>query len=317
MARERFQFDRRLGFVGHLVTHSEERRDRIEQPATTRSLDGADAPLDHFGEDASAFFAQKFARPRVGDFSKESQHISCRNSRRVANRRVTARQRQVLEMREPAKAEKIGDHCLAAPDSAVGAVARTVEGETYRRSLMAMLGHARDEVSVMVLNGNGAHAQVRSEFARRRLGMKIVGGDARFDAGQGKPFVEGIAKMILGRDVFKRADVLAHEGLPARQETEAVFEIAADSENRNRCLDRSRQCARCRAAAKPDRLSAMWSGRPDTIVAALMNRPIVQQQRVHLPANAARASSPVHASGSPGKLALVMIKGRPTSCTSN
>ncbi len=39
-----------------------------------------------------------------------------------------------------------------------------------------------------MLHANGFHAQARGKFAGYRIWMEIVGGDARFDAGQRKPF---------------------------------------------------------------------------------------------------------------------------------
>ena len=83
-----------------------------------------------------------------------------------------------------------------------------------------------------------------------------MGRDLRFDPGQGEPFLKRIMKVILSRGTFQCPDVLAHQCLAARQQTEAVFQVAADSEHRNRRFDRDGERAWRGAAAEPD-----WQGR--------------------------------------------------------
>ena len=52
---------------------------------------------------------------------------------------------------------------------------------------------------------------------------------------------------------------------------------------------------------------------PDAVIAALMNRPVVQQERVDLVREYSARFISVRASGSPGRLALVITSGRAAS----
>ena len=200
----------------------------------------------------------------------------------MANRGIAPGKRQVLEMRNPAEVAVVGDHCLATPDCAIEAIAGPIKGDTDHGPLMAVFSHARGDMRMMMLHAHGSHAKAHGYFAPERLRMQIVSGDARRDTAHSDPFLQRIAKVILRRHALQRADVLAHQGVAIRQEAEAVLEVAAHAENRNWRCNRHAERAWCAAAAQPNRLRTTRPDDPDAVIAALMNRPVVQQERVDL-----------------------------------
>src|SRR6266566_948460 len=98
----------------------------------------------------------------------------------MTNRRITARKRHVLEMRNAPKARKVGDHRLATPDRPILAVAGAIQSNANYRPLMPVLGHARRKVSMMMLNGDCAYTKPRGKLSRCRVGMEVVGRQAGF-----------------------------------------------------------------------------------------------------------------------------------------
>src|SRR5579863_6057464 len=280
VAGESFEFDGGLRFVGNFAAHAKQRGDGVEQSAATRSQRRVDVAREHRRENPSVRVADEGGYPMLKRGAEQREKKRGCDAGRVANRSVAARKRQVLEMRDTAEIAVIGDDRLAAPDCAVETIAGAVEGDTDHGMLTAVFGHAGGDVRMMMLNSDGAQAEAGGDFAPEGLRMKVVCGDARQDAAHRDPFVERIAEMILRRHALERTDVLAHQGLAVRKQTEIVLDVAADAENRKGRGDRHGERMRRTAAAEAKRLRATRSGDPHAVVAALMNRPVVQQQGV-------------------------------------
>ena len=76
-----------------------------------------------------------------------------------------------------------GNQYFTAPDSAVGAVPRAVKGQSDDRPFQLVLGHAADDVGVMVLNLNFIDSLLLpGEAGTQVVRMHIKCNDFRIDA---------------------------------------------------------------------------------------------------------------------------------------
>ena len=121
----------------------------VEQPARARRQRGRDAapgerPRRRRQRSGSTPAARRLVRPepRAG------------HAPRRADGRVAARHADRVQVGRALEAGQIADEDLAAPDRAVGAVAGAVVDRADRRAGLAVLGEARGEVRVVVLDGD-------------------------------------------------------------------------------------------------------------------------------------------------------------------
>ena len=104
-ARQRFQFDRSLSFVGDFVPHTKQRRNRIEQPAATGSLNRVDAAIDHSSRECELVLRQTSADTAIVELRPNSASKNAAAIR--AGWRIAASppaSGRYCEMRNPAEA---------------------------------------------------------------------------------------------------------------------------------------------------------------------------------------------------------------------
>ena len=77
----------------------------------------------------------------------------------LAGRTIAAHQRKRPDRAGPAIMSSVNDQELAAPDRAVVAMPRAIPRNPQRGSLFAMLGQARQNMGMMVLDGDQGQAR--------------------------------------------------------------------------------------------------------------------------------------------------------------
>ena len=182
---DRLELDRRLALVGDLGAHAAQRGDGVEQPAHARRQRRGEPGAGQLGDRvpaarldpgaaarASALPGRRRAtrRPSATAGAPRGRRRACRTGHRCAG---------ALE------AVEVADQQLAAPDRAVGAVAGAVVDRPDRRAALAVLGQARGEVGVVVLDADVLDALARQRVGRRQVvGVQVVGDDLRRDREQ-------------------------------------------------------------------------------------------------------------------------------------
>src|SRR6266511_3391880 len=161
LAGEVLELDRRLALVRNALAHAEERRDRVEEAAHPRGKRRVrlqalahERPALPWHGSPGRFEVNRCAPPRLPD------------------RRLAARERHRLEVRDALELSEVAAEELAAPERPVRPVARAVEDERERRPLLPVLGEAGGCVRVVVLHPHGLRLLLERPLRRQVLGMK-------------------------------------------------------------------------------------------------------------------------------------------------
>ena len=245
----KLQGHRGLALEGRLVPQAQEGADAVEKASGARRLDAVDVLAQHEG------LRQKF--PLVAEAEREALLFpdgidfgcaaACHRAHQavpqqadgdapaLARGLVAAGLREGLDGAEPPEALVVGEQELAAPDRAVGAVARAVERDADDGRLLVVLGHAGEDVRVVVLDFEERHAGLlgerfgdgRSVVAR----VQVAGDGLRAVLEQGFHELDGILEREHGAQVAHVADVRRRVEEVAAREAEGVLELAADAEH--------------------------------------------------------------------------------------
>src|SRR5262249_40313735 len=100
--RSHFKFDGRLSFIIHFMTQPYNRSDGIEQPPAGRCLDRVQSSWHHRSNDLNLFFRNHVPAgqaQRKWIFPERVAQITHRNSPGFTNRSITARQRDIAQVR--------------------------------------------------------------------------------------------------------------------------------------------------------------------------------------------------------------------------
>ena len=145
---------------------------------------------------------------------------------------------------------QVADQDLAAPDRPVRPVARAVEDRADRRALDAVLGEARGEVRVVVLDADQLQAVALERVGGRRVvGVEVVGDDLGRDREQPLEVLDPLPVGEQRRVVLEVADVVADPGAAPAGEAERGLELRAAGQHRPRRSDRQRRRSPARSRA--------------------------------------------------------------------
>ena len=157
LRRDHFQFNRGLRLVGCFVSKADDRGDGIEEPSARRGIDCLYAAVDHSADEVD-LLARNFIEERKiqsqcflaeGGFQMRQSA-----SPRLAHGAVAPGERRVAKMRSASESGEIADQKLAAPDLAVGAIARAVKSNANDRFAKAIIRHATRNVCVVMLHAD-------------------------------------------------------------------------------------------------------------------------------------------------------------------
>ena len=152
-------------------------------------------------------------------------------------------------MRDATRRREVGDQHLAAPQRSVRPIAETVEGDAEHRLGAAVLHHARGDMSVVVLHGDGRQAELGGPLAGEVLGMHVVGDDLRRDAVEPRQMVDRLQERPIGGEVLEIADVMARHDPIVLGDADGALQFGADREDRAACAEGAASAAPARSRA--------------------------------------------------------------------
>ena len=195
----------------------------------------------------------------------------------MSDRGGSARQRELLEVRDPAVAGEIADEDLTAPQPAVVTVAEAVHADADDGVLPAVLDQPRRDVRVVVLHGHLLLLRQRQRvLGRQVLRVEVVGDHLGLEPEEA-PVDRDAGLVVLQRlQVLEIADVLAEEGVGVARQAEGVLELGA---GRQRLRERPRQGHRERGVAPgpADQPRPAAAHLRDGVVVAHGDLPVVHQ----------------------------------------
>ena len=135
-------------------------------------------------------------------------------------------------MAGPGEAGQVRHQEFPAPDGAVGAVARAVQGDADTAFGAAVFRQAGGDMGVMVLHPDAAHPGQPLGIAGAEIeGVKVMGDDGRVLAAQGLKMGDGVLKIIKSLHGIQVADVLAEQGDAVGGHTEGVLLFGPDAQD--------------------------------------------------------------------------------------
>ena len=197
---------------------------------------------------------------------------------------VAAGLREGLDGAEPPEALVVGEQELAAPDRAVGAVARAVERDADDGRLLVVLGHAGEDVRVVVLDLEERHA----DFLGERFGdgrsvvarVQVAGDGLGAVLEQGFHELDGILEREHGAQVAHVADVRRWVEEVAAREAEGVLELATDAEHLPFERGTEHEGQRGEAAAAAHHVGPVLKPVHDGVVGAQADAAVVREDDV-------------------------------------
>ena len=178
------------------------------------------------------------------------------------------------------KIGQVRDQKLASPDLAVRPVPGAVEGHADHPSVEVILGHARDNVGVVMLHADLLHTvQFQRKTGTEVAGMEVVSGDARLYAEQLLHLLQRFLEEPQSFVVFEIADMLAEQGVAAFGQAERVLQsgpagqhfghLGAQVDGQRRVASRTAQYSRL-----------ALEGAHHGVVGTHINVAIVKQERI-------------------------------------
>ena len=150
--------------------------------------------------------------------------------------RIASGQRQVIEVSEALESVAVDEKYFRAPDMAVCAVSRSIEGYPDSRFLDSVFGQAGKDVSVMMLNPDLlSSALLLGVTSAQIVGVEITGQDPGPDPEQPFEELEAFPEVLECLGVFQIADVGSHKGMIPANETERVLQFGTASEHMEPC----------------------------------------------------------------------------------
>ncbi len=120
--------------------------------------------------------------------------------------------------------QEIAYQKFAAPNPAIGSVARTIERHADNLAVDSVIGHATGDVRVMMLNPDGTQTGFCKRETRAQVtGVQVVGNRRWRDAEEAPQMGQRFAKQFQRFEVFQIADVLAQDSIPVLSQAERVL----------------------------------------------------------------------------------------------
>ena len=147
---------------------------------------------------------------------------------RVRDRRGAARQRQLLQVRDPPVPREVAHQHLAAPQAPVVAVAQPVQTHADDGFLPAALYQPGRDVRVVMLHGHLLRLRQRQRvLGREVLGVQVIRHHLGVETEQPPVHLHAVLVMLQRLQVLQVADVLAEERVALAREAEGVLELGA------------------------------------------------------------------------------------------
>ena len=182
---QHFQLHGRLPFEIHPFTDAGNGRHRIKQATQAGGLRTVDAFFNHFGDDFDflpiyLLNQRKIQVPEI--VAKGRMQVTDGHAPGLFYCGAAARHGDRGQVGDPFKLFGPGHQHLAAPDCAVGPEAGAVKSQANDRAFQLVLGHAADNVSMMMLDlDNAGFNLLPGETGAQIVRMHITGNYFRLD----------------------------------------------------------------------------------------------------------------------------------------
>jgi hypothetical protein len=208
---------------------------RIEQPADARSEWRVNASDEH-GSQGGQFIGRKRLdgcgfRHCQRVFSEKLEQDAQRGATRLAAGRVAARQAKPTKVRDPFPGRIRHEQEFASPHGAVGAVTGPIPSDAENRGLKLIVGHARQDMSEVMLNRRGWRSALLRIFRREVIRVKVCGYDPRRDFVESLEILDHSAEGHQRLFRFQIPNVLAEEDLRADGQSHGVLQMSANRED--------------------------------------------------------------------------------------
>ena len=285
--RERLELNRRLALVADLRADPAQRSDRVKQPPHARrprrQLGRASDPPD--GAPVSRAHRRAQRRGQRPRFAERLVHPGGGHPPRLAHRGRAARHRHRAQRAGALVAAQVADEQLAAPDRAVVAESGAVEDRPDGRARDPLLGEARGQVGMVMLDADQCHVVALERVLGRQVArMKIVGDESRHDREGPLEVLDALAVGGERRDVLEVADVMRDPGVRSARDAERGLLLGTARQQRARGVDRQPQRVR-HVAARP--AQQQWPpgvadphGADHRVVGAGLDRAVVHAEQV-------------------------------------
>ena len=270
--RRGLQQHRPLALVACQRLYAEQRGRAVEEPPHAGGKRAVEPLRQHGLEHRVLGRVQpRFAPQRPGD------------ARELPGDQIASDQRDRPDRAEALEALRIADQALAAPDRPVRPKAGAVPDEADDRLAQAVVGHAGDEVRVMVL-----HLQQRQALPLRPLAgvgggeivrMQVADELLRTDVKQTLEVGDLLFVVFQRLEVFEISDVLAGEHIVPLRQAEARLLLGSAGEDAALAARDADRIGRV-AAGAPDRVLPPVQTEAERIVAAGLDLPVVEQKAV-------------------------------------
>ena len=152
-------------------------------------------------------------------------------------------------MAGPLEAVETADQQLAAPDRPVGAVPGAVIDRADGRATLPVLGQARRQVGVVMLDPDGLEVLALERiFGREVLRMQIVSHEFGAHSEEAGEVLDALGEALKRLVILQVADVMRHPRSRALRHAEGVLQLRAAGEDGACCLQRNRDARRGVAA---------------------------------------------------------------------
>ena len=196
--------------------------------------------------------ASAIPAPSAAPSASAPEQVAERHAVRPPHRERAAGQRRAPEAGHAPIADEVRDEELAAPERPVVAHPQPVVGDAEERRRDPVLGGARRDVRVMVLDGDPTirgepgNGVLRGEVLR----VEIVRDDLRLQGQEPGEVGQAVGECAVRGEVLEVAVVGRDVRPPAAREREGVLQLRPDREDRARRRDRAAGSPRGRGRAR-------------------------------------------------------------------
>ena len=218
------------------------------------------------------------------------QQVAERHPPRPLHREGAARHRRATEAREPAVADEVRGQDLAAPQRPVVAHPQAVVGDADERLRDAVLGRARGDVCVVMLDRDPPPGRESGHrvLGGQVLGVEVVSDDLGLQGQQPLQVRQPVGEGPVRGQVLQVAVVRRDVGPAPAGQGEGVLQLGPHRQERPLRRDRQRQRLRGVAAPAPDDRGPPRHDPADGVVVAGPDLAVVDEERVGKPGQALR-----------------------------
>ncbi len=246
------QLNSALALIARLQPDAQQRTDGIKETAAARGSNGVQIPVMEHKLGPQGILVRQpqlphdFLGPTPGHEAADigiqtvrglfqTVDHGHRDAPALPGGRVPADLQEGLNAGGPAEMPVVRNEHFTAPDAAVGAVARAVQGNADDRLGMVIFRHAGNDVGIMMLNPQQRQSPRLSDLLCHSSGivarMQVAGDDCRLRLQQGLHALYRFPQGVTGAEIREISHIAARVEKVAHTEAEGVFQLSADGQH--------------------------------------------------------------------------------------